>query len=110
MNELAQAIAQKAQDQEIIIAAAKLQTGPLIRKGWTAIFIGWLLPAIPVIGLIGFPIAFCGGGLAGIIAASRGNTSGGVILILAAWAGTLVVGVLWVFIYMLFGASLASVM
>ena len=108
MNPHEHAINEQVQAREIVIAAATRQTAPLLRKGWSAVIAGWLLPAIPVIGLIGFPIAFFAGLIVGAIAASRGNASGGIVLILAGMLGTMLVGVVWLLIYLLFGASLVS--
>ena len=106
MESTEQAIADSVRAREISIEAAKRQTAPLVRKGWTTIFAGWLIPAIPVVGLVGFAIAFFGGLIAGSVAISRGNSRDGIFLIFAGWLGTLIVALAWSLIYLLLGGSL----
>ena len=105
MNQHEQAIAEQVRQREIAIEAAKRQTAPLLRTGWILVTIGWLVPIIPVIGMIGFPIAFMSAMVAGGIAASRGNSSGGLLLMLTGVIGTGVVGALWILIYTVLGMA-----
>ena len=106
MNQHEHAINQQVQEREIAIEAAKRQTAPLIRTGWIVVIVGWLLPIIPLIGMIGFPISILSAFIAGGIAASRGNSSGGVFLMLGGVFGTMLVWLFWILIYFLLGASL----
>jgi hypothetical protein len=108
MNIHENAINEQVQARDIAITAAKRQTAPLLRKGWSAVVAGWILPAIPMVGLLGFPISFFAGLIVGAIAASRGNAGGGIVLMLTGFFGTMLVGILWVLIYLLFGATLMS--
>ena len=107
MSEYDNAVSQKAREQDINIAAAKMQTAPLMRTGWTVVIVGWALPVIPIIGMAGFVISAFAGIIFGIIVASRGNTTGGILLILAGIFATWIVALVWFLIYMALGATLA---
>ncbi|TXH65321.1 MAG: hypothetical protein E6Q81_02090 [Thermomonas sp.] len=106
MNQHEHAINQQVQERQIAIEAAKRQTAPLIRKGWIFVIVGWLLPVIPLLGMIGFPISILAAIVVGAVAASRGNSSGAVILIFGGIFGTVLVWLIWILIYFLLGASL----
>ncbi len=108
MNQQEHAINQQVLEREIAITAAKRQTAPLIRNGWIFVIVGWLLPIIPVLGIIGFPVSVISAFTAGVIAVSRGNSTGGIFLILGGFFGTLLVWLFWILIYFLLGASLGA--
>lgn len=80
-------------------------TGELVNRGWRIAYIGWVAPILPVIGFVGLIVLSIVAILHGVLAATKGNTSAGLRLILAAWLGSTVVGLLWMGIY----ALLASI-
>jgi hypothetical protein len=81
-------------------AAAHLTRGNLA-LGWKLVIAGWLMPIIPILGFFLMIPAAIAGGILGIVAAHKGNLSGGSKLMFTAWLGTALVGVLWVGIYAL---------
>lgn len=80
-------------------------TGALVNRGWLIAYIGWVAPIVPVIGFVGLIVLSIVAILHGVLAATKGNTSGGLRLILAAWLGSTAVGLLWMGLY----ALLASI-
>ena len=75
--------------------------GDLVNRGWRIAHIGWAAPIVPVIGFVGLIVLSIVAIIHGILAATKGNTSAGLRLILAAWLGSTVVGLLWMGVYAL---------
>ena len=96
-------LTEKVRDKQLDIEAAKRATAPLLKKGWMLVFGGWALGLIPVLGMAGWAIAFIGGIATGIVAMTRGNSSGGLILLLTAWFGTAIVAVVQLFLWVALG-------
>ena len=94
---------EKVREKHLDIEAAKLATAPLLKTGWMLVFGGWALGLIPVIGVLGWATAFFGGIVVGIIAITRGNATGGLLLAVTAWLGTAIVALVEIFIWMFFG-------
>lgn len=90
-------------NKQLEIEAAKRATAPLLKKGWMMVFGGWAFGLVPVIGMLGWAIAFIGGIAVGIVAMTRGNSSGGLILLLVAWFGTAIVAVIELFLWVALG-------
>ena len=80
-------------------------TSELVNRGWRIAYIGWVAPIVPVIGFVGLIVLSVVAILHGVLAATKGNTSAGLRLILAAWLGSTAVGLLWMSLY----ALLASI-
>lgn len=100
----------KVRDRQMDIEAAKQVTAPLLKKGWMTVFGGWALGLVPVLGILGWIVAFVGGVAIGIVAITRGNTSGGVVLAAVAWLGTAVVGCIEVFLWAILGFGGLSIL
>ena len=98
-----QELTEKVRNKQLDIEAAKRATAPLMKKGWMLVFGGWAFGLVPVIGALGWAIAFFGGIAIGIVAMTRGNSSGGLILLLTAWFGTAIVAVIELFIWIALG-------
>jgi len=65
-------------------------TGELVNRGWRIAYIGWVAPIVPVIGFVGLIVLSIVAILHGVLAATKGKTSAGLRLILAAWLGSTV--------------------
>lgn len=100
-------LANAIETQKIEIQAAKIATAPLVSTGWKLVLGGWAAGFIPLLGMLGWAVAFFSGIVAGIILMSRKNTSDGVKLLLAGWFGTSIVGIIQVFIWAIFGFGAA---
>lgn len=103
MNTNEQNLTDMVKDKQLDVEAAKRLTAPLLKKGWMLVFGGWALGLIPVIGMLGWAIAFIGGIAVGIVAMTRGNSSGGLILLLTAWFGTAIVAIVELFLWVALG-------
>lgn len=103
MNTNEQDIAEKVRGRQLDSEAAKRYTAPLLKTGWMLVLGGWALGLIPIVGMLGWAIAFFGGIVVGIVVMTRGNTSGGLILGLTGWFGTAIVAFVQVLLWALFG-------
>lgn len=79
---------------------------PALRTGWILVVAGWLLPVIPLVGLVGLPAGALGGLVCGVIALTRNQERGGLLLLLTALIAAPIVGVVWFLIYMAIGVAL----
>lgn len=98
-----QDIHERVRDRELDIEAARRLTAPLLKKGWVVVFCGWALGLVPIVGLLGWALAFVGGVAIGGVAMARGNVGGGLVLGITAWIGTMVVGFVEVLVWMALG-------
>ena len=92
-------------EKQLGIEASKIATAPLLRKGWMLVLAGWGIGLIPLLGIAGWIMAFACGIIIGIVVMTRGNTSGGLILVLSAWLGTIPIALICILFWMLFGFS-----
>lgn len=102
-------LANAIENQQIEIQAAQIATAPLVSTGWKLVLGGWAAGFVPLLGALGWAVAFFGGIVIGIILMSRKNTSDGVKLLLAGWFGTAIVGLIQLlFIWSIVGFGLAA--
>ena len=94
--------------RELAARAAQEVTRPTSSRGWMFVFVAWAMPIIPFLGyVLMFGLAVVGF-IHGILVWSKGNASGGIKLMLAAWFGTGGVFLVWLLIYGLVAATVAS--
>lgn len=86
-----------------------LETASLVRSGWRILFWGWvILPIIPIIGMIGLYLAAVVAFIISVIVLFKGNTRSGLILLLSAWLGSVLVSFIWAAIYLRVGILLSQ--
>ncbi|MGQ5273474.1 hypothetical protein [Xanthomonas arboricola] len=94
-------VAEEIHRQQVQAQAAAQLTQPLIKRGWRIAYVGWAAPILPVIGFIFLVVLSIVALIHGVLAIVKGNTSGGLRLVLAAWLGSTGVGLLWMGVYAL---------
>ncbi|WP_205392196.1 hypothetical protein [Xanthomonas hydrangeae] len=94
-------IGNEVRKREIQEQAAAELTQPLLKRGWRIAYVGWAAPILPVIGFFFLIVLSIVAILHGVLATTKGNTSGGLRLVLAAWIGSTGIGLLWMGVYAL---------
>ncbi|MEA9757432.1 hypothetical protein VDG64_21100 [Xanthomonas campestris pv. raphani] len=96
-----QEVAEEIHRRQVQGQAAAQLTQPLLKRGWRIAYVGWAAPILPVIGFFFLIILSIVALIHGVLAIVKGNTSGGLRLVLAAWLGSTGVGLLWMGVYAL---------
>ena len=105
MNEQQQSLERIVREKQLNLEASRITTAPLLRKGWMLVLLGWGISLIPILGVLGWVMAPACAIIVGILVVSRGNSGGGLTLLLGAWLGTVPVVLGSLLFWMIFGFS-----
>ena len=100
-----QALEHIIRGKQLHLEASKITTAPLLKKGWMLVFCGWGIGLVPILGVLGWVLAFACAIIIGIIVITRGNTGGGLTLLLVGWLGTIPVALVSLLFWAMFGIS-----
>lgn len=103
-----QALEHIIRGKQLNLEASKITTAPLLKKGWILVLCGWGVGLVPILGVLGWVFATACAIIISIIVMTRGNTGGGLTLLLVGWLGTIPVALVSLLVWMMFGISGAS--
>ncbi len=110
MSDQEQSLDRIVREKQLNLEASKITTAPLLRKGWVLVFTGWGIGLVPILGVLGWVLATGCALILGIIVISRGNTSGGLTLLLVGWLCTIPIAIISFLFWVMLGFSGAGIL